>query len=682
MSSSDLSGFSKKELKLVCVYSGLCKKSDNLSKKEMRRLLKQNKKLVISKIHGGMPPSPFCNPFAAAAFQTPPTPTTVSEVSDLFKTYQENYSEYLSKGQEEKKFQNEYSAKSFASFLVLSERYKVKPPSDTQPPSPNQIKYLSNSTNASAYIYPLIIGGACFLKVQNQGRCSDSFDHIENDCIVSRLIRKLAESDDTFKRNHVTNFVPILTSYTLPSPEFKTSDYLLLPHFQTAYQKTMSIPFLIGSPLLRILKNKYSAENRTPGIYFDDTNQNYNIVVVSQPSQENDKKYPLKDLLFDLFQSMKYLYSEIGMIHNDAHLGNLFFDKKFGKLVLIDYGRASIDLNKLNNHQNVKRDIVDSEVQKLNYKNIDGHYPSYPRDFTNVYTIYPEESKSDVPLYMNDVASICFNIYRYLFEKFNYSNDTLFFKIHRESSSNPITSSTSSSGTASSVTSGSSTSANELELNFTIDLSTYANHLSTSLHIKNSTLETVLNQGLYWLANYVTNYNNSNNSQIKTLGDLCGGQIMAPLLENGVFNALSFKFEYVEGCIQKLISETKTPSPSTPQQGQKPTNRADSDYMITCTTKQSGGTDEDFEKLYNAEDTDLQEAINDYTEEKEEPKERKYTTAQMQTPINQQIPASTTNPPGAPVKAPNGFKKDIDSALLQAKFNARMCHLKTLFEKK
>lgn len=644
MPSSDLRGFSKKELKLVCLHSGLCNKSDNLSKKEMRLLLKHNKKIVIAKLHGGMPAaSPFCNPFAVVSAHTPAQNTQA--VNPLFTAYQNNYGTYLKLGQTENKFFDEYSAKSFASFLVLSERYKVK--------DQTQIRYLSNSTNASAYIYPITSGGACFLKVQNQGRCSDSFDHIENDCIISRLIRKLAETDQTFREKYVKNFVPILTSYTLPSEEFKTTNYLLLPHSQTNFQKTMSIPLLIGSPLLRILKNVYNTQNtqNTPaGIYFDA--ETYQIVVVV--GQET--KYFLKDLLFDLFESMRYLHSQIGMIHNDAHLGNLFFDKRSGKLVLIDYGRASIDLKKvatLKDSAETFQHIVESEVQKLNYKNIDGKYPSYPRDFANAYTIYSEESQPDVPLYMNDVASICFNIYRYLFEHFPYNSDKLVFKLEKSSSSSGSSTGT----TVSSVTS----SGDESGLNFTINMGEGEDAPSV---LKKCSLESVLNPGLYWLANYITKYNAQQQQHIQTLEDLCGGQIMAPLLENGVFNSLSFNFQYVQGCTQKLIPTQEIP----------PTNRADSDYMmITCPKQQAGGGGDGDD----IDDKEIQEAVEGYQEQKREcVKEPKYTTAQFQTP-NQPIQSTT---PGTPVKAPNGFNDKVNVNLLQQRFNARMCHLKTILK--
>lgn len=660
MSSSDLTRFSKKELKLVCVHSGLCQKDEMLSKKQMRQILRQNKKEVIEKINiqGGMYPSPFCNPFASASLQTTQTIPGNAVPSLLFTAYQTNYSKYLTMGSTgtDIKFMDEYSAKFYASYMVLNEMYKVKSQTNPLPTQSSQIKYITNSTNASAYIYPMN-KGACFLKVQNQGRCGDSFDHIENDCIISRLIRNLIDTDNTFKSLHMHNFVPILTSYILPPQEFKTTNYLSLINTQTNCQKTMSIPLLLGSPLLSILKRKYDdnpADSNKPGIYYDP--KNFQIVVIAPTAPTataaptaavttTETRFFLKDLLFDLFKSMQYLYSQIGLIHNDAHLGNLFFDKRAKKLVLIDYGRSSINLNDDKNKK-----TVESEVQKLNFKKIDGTYPSYPKDFLNAYTIYHEDTTNrDVPLYMNDVASISFNIYRYLFENYKYNHSSLYFQLSLPQDKSDLT----------------------YAINKNLDQS---KHLLTT----KCSLAPVLNQGLYWLANYINNYNIEKASTDADLSSICGGNIMAPLLENGVFNSFSFDVKYVANCTEKKLI-----SPS----GVVVVDRVDSDYMISCTKgeqgKKQGGTHPNTKiEPQSSEEIDqqeLEEAMKSYEEQvgKIEPK---YTTAHFHTP-NQPIPNTTPNPPApAQVRRPTRFNLSENKvACLQKQFNERMDKLNEIF---
>ena len=81
-----------------------------------------------------------------------------------------------------------------------------------------------------------------------------------------------------------------------------------------------------------------------------------------------------------------YMGKTYGMVHNDLHLGNLFFDFKKRSVVCIDYGRmhfASVDKFK---------EIVDIEQQKMNHKetqittydNIIGDWLKNPYNNTNL----------------------------------------------------------------------------------------------------------------------------------------------------------------------------------------------------------------------------------------------------------------------------------------------------------
>lgn len=697
MKTDKLNKYTQEQLKLVCVYTGLCKNEDNLTTPQLKKLLSKNANRVIDILSGG---SPATSPFAQYSMctlessqsptdvQSPTVPTpkesykspfsfqasqeqcvqqsssaTLSHTSSvddcssetnqcqLYKAYQNSYSDYITMFKEQNPYADELFAKYSMTYTILSDILPI----DSQ--KCNSIVVLNNGTNAQALIYESY-KGLFFVKIQKNSEYDD-FDRLETDCIFSKLLKTLVETDNTFRNNHMFNFLPSITSYIL-APNNDTVSYLIKPVMSNMlYYKTVTLPALNGDSIVHILKRRKMCKAKQPEntyIYFDpDTFE----ICIQYKTQINEERFQLATLLYDLFKSMHYLYTKIEFIHNDSHLNNVYFDRIHKKLVLIDYGRSTFNIKK-NINGKLIQSIANSEVQKMNLKNLDNKYPQYPKHFLNSYSIYVNEVEGNQQqqqfMYMNDIASISFNFYRYFVERrteFPKFEEPAFFKVKR-------------------VQYGGDRESFKLclqpieKINNPVSLSKYENKEGTSI-------TKVLQPGLLWLSNYLQNIDVNNRPT--SIEQMCEGYYMAPLLANGVFNSVSYNKNINFDKIAKddpsqLFTFTATGgAPTTDNQNP---------------SKKVSNTEDPILQMYRRPETksgDLKEIIDSFAKNQEE-EENAQEKAKYTTPKNP-IPRTT---PQTPDKTKSGNPSEIDSSKddekireLKCKFQARMKQLEQLF---
>jgi hypothetical protein len=340
-----------------------------------------------------------------------------------------------------------------------------------------------------------------------------------------------------------------------------------------------------------------------------------------------------------------------------------------------------------------------------------------------MYTIYYSEHDGDkIPLYMNDIATISYNIYKVLREK-NVDVDIPFMSFSKICETIKVGDKTRSVPKIHKV-------------NF-FDLDQFG---KTPLRFTNKTIHSILQPGLYWLANYVKrfeeakkeeeeakkkeeeeakkqvtrensvisvdNINISTSSQETVHGitftyyeniltelsmdisHLCGGYPLSPLLENGVFNSLSFDKKYCGDCTIKTCNKSHTQINAS--------ERKDSDFFMTCAGKSQGGgggegssaseeNNPSTEKNNtcpglspNCSFTDemIEEMADIFKNRLKLPDEPLNQTLDNQyTPTNQPI---IIQEPSTPQKPRNGFSFQDDKEL-QKRFDCRMKKLENLF---
>lgn len=721
MKTKFLDKYTKEELQKVCIYTGLCKENDSLSILEIKQLISKNSKKIINKLTGGAPyaspfgascaqqtscfnPAPsYASPFSAfSAFASPSTLSTQPTLCDpspypsdmlpiksssgvssassseityesLYTRYQKSYNEYINQFKEFKPKSNDLYAKYYFSYIVLGNVFPLKPGEC------GNIVELNSGANASAFIYESTIG-PLFVKIQKNSD-DDRFDSLETDCIVSKLIRQLAESDKTFRNNHLTNFIPSMTSYIL-APNNENISYIIRPVLNnTYYFKTLTLPALTGDCLVNILKRdsktmRCNKENPIV-IFYDSDNHN----IITKEYNENNRitttKISLADLLLDLFKSIEYLYDKIKFIHNDSHLRNIFYDRNLKKLILFDYGRSTFNCSKealITRAESVStasgsssipttiniNEVAQSEVQKLNLKKLDGTDHVYPEDFLNSYSIYYNEldaDKKDIPLFMCDIMSISLNLYRYFIERpsrFPNFKPYEFFNLKKIQVKNQF---------------------NDYEDKYMFCLKKIDDINNIKYESQSPlSLENVLKPGLQCLAYYIQNV--EGNDRPYSMDDLCGGSYLSILLDNGVFNAMTFNPDILSTINNKIFINQDGGAP-----GSLGSPEEDKVLISNCKDKDIAN----IYKIQSPNKTTIRDIANSYKINEDE------TNIQFMTPNKpipcdkmpacpmkkqNQIPTVATNTGASPIKPDNNYQE------LQQRYEERIKKLKCMLKPK
>ena len=118
------------------------------------------------------------------------------------------------------------------------------------------------------------------------------------------------------------------------------------------------------------------------------------------------------------FEVFEFLGKNIGLMHNDLHFGNVFFDTDNQVVKLIDYGRMHIAKyeEKSNSLLNsfIKREIMRNCHPKYNKVETDNQYKAFMADFP-----FPKAKRKHCDIYIgyfSDVITFACNLYVYLVE--------------------------------------------------------------------------------------------------------------------------------------------------------------------------------------------------------------------------------------------------------------------------
>lgn len=103
-----------------------------------------------------------------------------------------------------------------------------------------------------------------------------------------------------------------------------------------------------------------------------------------------DSKTDIKDVsgvFEELIEPVSRLYDEIGVIHGDLHLNNIFYNRKEGKYMFIDFGRAT-------KVEQSSKKVVIARALKAFWKDWSGEnyeWIRYPLEMPDLSQIHPDD---------------------------------------------------------------------------------------------------------------------------------------------------------------------------------------------------------------------------------------------------------------------------------------------------
>lgn len=157
-----------------------------------------------------------------------------------------------------------------------------------------------------------------------------SMDNVLVDNINGIILNALVKSDQSL-RFHFMTYVDSFPTYI---SALRPSEITWPLEELSDVNRNRRSPFYLGQPPLRLnsdlVKNYCSMFLAIDG-----------LPLSSLPNKDEFYKALGDGRLSDLFRAMHALGSVYGMTHNDLHMGNVFYDKAYKSLRLIDYGRMS-----------------------------------------------------------------------------------------------------------------------------------------------------------------------------------------------------------------------------------------------------------------------------------------------------------------------------------------------------